>query len=923
MAPPAKRRKRNLVTSGDEDEPKPKTNTLANYLFSSPDRPADSGASKPASASPSPVARKAPRPPPSAASSFRNNGTSRSGSKSASVSPQKPRTRAARSKPEEKGRTADLKTLFSKQAERAPPVTPTILDDILSDPISDDEGVQLQHRAATASHVGANARKRFKDAAPPPSSASSALSASQRFLRPPRPPRDPALDDDQRPWAERFGPANLDELAVHKRKVADVRKWLEDVMAGRMRQRLLILKGAAGTGKTTTLRLLAKDMRCELLEWRNPTSTGGLGFQSASAQFDEFMGRGGKFNQLDIEQEATASASRSVAKASDNRQKMIMIEEFPNTFTRSSTALQSFRSSIMSYLAANTPSLAAFGQPSSDEPITPVVMVISETLLTTTSASADSFTAHRLLGPEITRHPGTAIIEFNAIAPTLLSAALEVVLQKEARKSGRKRSPGPLVLRRLGEIGDIRSAVSSLEFLCLKGDTDTDWGSKINFAKPKRSLKNNVALTKTEEQSLEFISQREASLGIFHAVGKVVYNKRAEAYLSDQTTEGKAEKLPGFVAHHSRPKRSEVNVDSLIDEIGTDTHTFISALHENYPLSCAPTGPDDLSSSVDYTNECIEYLSLSDLLCPSSDIFFGGRGSGRGFIGRDSASQVLRQDEIAFQVATRGLLFSLPNPVKRIGTTSHRGGGDAFKMFYPTSLKLWRDKEELESVVDLWSTRLLKGEEETGMQNLTDGASIFRKPKSNDSGSWINKQQAASQKFGNQQRKDPASEDTHAAPPLLSLGSSARREMLLERLPYMTHMARRRRNGGPQSGNNLGLRELEKVVSFSGVAITAAGEDEADEAVADGDDAQGGGADAAANGAEEWATDRPTEDSFGSPQKGRGGGAFGNGGARRRGAGGARLGIHHKNSNDEMAGSALPAVQTLVISDDDIEDDWD
>ncbi|RYP67454.1 hypothetical protein DL771_007232 [Monosporascus sp. 5C6A] len=41
-------------------------------------------------------------------------------------------------------------------------------------------------------------------------------------------------------------------LAVHSRKVAGVRRRLEDVMAGQMRQRLLILK-VAGTGKTTAM----------------------------------------------------------------------------------------------------------------------------------------------------------------------------------------------------------------------------------------------------------------------------------------------------------------------------------------------------------------------------------------------------------------------------------------------------------------------------------------------------------------------------------------------------------------------------------------------------------------------------------------------------------------------------------------------
>jgi cell cycle checkpoint protein len=36
-----------------------------------------------------------------------------------------------------------------------------------------------------------------------------------------------------RPWADRYGPANLEELAVHKKKVADVQKWLDEVLNGR------------------------------------------------------------------------------------------------------------------------------------------------------------------------------------------------------------------------------------------------------------------------------------------------------------------------------------------------------------------------------------------------------------------------------------------------------------------------------------------------------------------------------------------------------------------------------------------------------------------------------------------------------------------------------------------------------------------
>ncbi|KAI1476377.1 Rad17 cell cycle checkpoint protein-domain-containing protein [Daldinia eschscholtzii] len=891
MAPPTKRRKRNIVhaSSDDEEEQKSKPNTLTNYLLSSPTRKDDSAAdaSRASTPSPGPVRKSsrllASQPPDSTSVPIhqRNNGF-----RGISKSPGKPKPQPfTKGKRLEKDKTADLVTMFSRQAQRAPTASPTKRDDLISDPISDDDDVG-EYRAATTSRVGQNARKRFRDTSQP--SSAPAFTSSQKFLKPPRPQQDPSTGDEQRPWSERFGPTNLGELAVHKKKVADVRRWLEDVMAGRMRQRLLILKGAAGTGKTTTVRLLAKDMQCELLEWRNPVGSLGAnqGLQSASAQFEEFMGRSGKFGQLDTDLDSTPS---SVGKNdnNDNTRKIILIEEFPNTFTRSSTALTTFRNTILQYLAANTPALATFGRQTSVDPITPIVMIISETLLTTTSASADSFTAYRLLGPEITRHPGSCIIEFNAIAPTLLANALELIVQKEARKSGRRRTPGPLVLKRLGEIGDIRSAISSLEFLCLKGDSDADWSSKVTFTKPKRGSKNEVSLTKGEVESLELVSQREASLGIFHAVGKVVYNKRDERPMSRQTLEGQAEILPDFMAHYSRPKRSEVSVDSLIDETGTDTHTFISALHENYVLSCEPSGPSDQNSSLDYINNCIEFLSDSDLLSPSWDIFFRGRGSGAStFSGRDSASHVLRQDEITFQVATRGLLFSLPNPVKRIAKPSGRGGGDAYKMFYPTSLKLWREKEELEGVVDHWASRLLKGDE-TG-HDLTQGASAFRRPKptASDGSDWITKHQASAQRNNSQQTKRGEHGQDEQTAPLLFLGSSARREMLLERLPYMAHIARGRRS----AVSNVRLREIEKVTSFSGIG------DSVDEDALDPDD------DNVEHTAETWATDKPTEES--SPRKKR-----------------MAISIRQKNDLPSLPATTIPSIQNLVLSDDDIEDD--
>ncbi|KKY37052.1 putative cell cycle checkpoint protein rad17 [Diaporthe ampelina] len=908
MAPPAKRRRRNLVADEEDDEGEgpqptstttPKKNSL-NFYFSSPAKPSNADGDEPRPQSPSPI-RKSTRSTRAAVTTLPAQGNG-SRSRPSSAAPLKSYGKSpakGKKQLEEKGKSANIQTLFSKQSQRAltegrPNGVATKAEtqplDILSDPLSDDEEIGA-HRAAGSSLVGKKAHKRTGDAFDSATSSNISGAASQRFMKPPRLNSAPSSNgEDKRPWSERFGPLSLDELVVHKKKVADVRKWLDDVLSGRMRQRLLVLKGSAGTGKTTTIQLLAKELGFEILEWRNPTGSAGTtqGYQSASAQFEEFMGRGGKFGQLDLDDDNSAPSTVQGSQEVDQK-RVILIEEFPNTFMRSGSALTSFRRTVLQCLANSTPLLAAFGQHGPSEPMIPMVMIISETLLTTTSATADSFTAHRLLGPEILRHPGTGVIEYNDVAPTLLVKALELVVKKEARISGRRRTPGPLVLKRLAEIGDVRSAISSLEFLCLKGDGDADWGSKVAFTKTKKASKDQV-LTKGEQESLELISQREASLGIFHAVGKVVYNKRDEQSYPAGSEEALAEQMPPHLEQLSRPKRSQVAVGALIDEMGTDTSTFISALHENYALSCERTGPSDPNSSIDYVNDCIEYLSESDLLNPSWDIFFGGKGFSN--MGKDQGSHILRQDEMAFEVAVRGLLFSLPCPVKRKSATSGRGS-DTFKMYYPTSIKLWKVKEEMEGLVDLWATKMLKGEGEkpastpvqTGHSGFSSGASAFRRTKGDSVGDWVSNRSemkyAARSIPAKAEREEVREAETSG---LLSLGNSARKEMVLERLPYMAHMTRSRRT----SFCSMGVRDLDKMVSFQGIGPPADAESDAE--VDEG----------AAPAGEAWATDKPTEDA--SPRK------------RRAPA--------IRSRDDEGEGSMISSLQNkLVLSDDDIEDD--
>jgi len=167
---------------------------------------------------------------------------------------------------------------------------------------------------------------------------------------------------------------------------------------------------------------------------------------------------------------------------------------------------------------------------------------------------------------------------------------------------------------------------------------------------------------------------------------------------------------PNYFPELRRPKASQVHVDELIDDLGTDIQTFIASLHENYVLSCDGGSPEDTMDSI---NGCIDALSDADLLSP--DRFGSGAAARLTFQG--TSTDNLRQDELSFQVSVRGLLFSLPSPVKRItpppGTTNSKGKSgsrnSAFQMFYPTSLRIWRQREEIEGLLDGWIGRAQSG----------------------------------------------------------------------------------------------------------------------------------------------------------------------------------------------------------------------
>lgn len=469
-----------------------------------------------------------------------------------------------------------------------------------------------------------------------------------------------------------------------------------------VRKSVLILRGPSGAGKTATIRTIAKATGLDLHEWTNPVGSNFLseGYMSMAAQFEEFLGRSGRFGGLDLTDTAGHVRTQALSATTDHRNKVVLLEEFPH-ISGGSSALPSFRLNILEYLAVNTPSFGDMLPETLQGRVTPLVIVVTETHATMTNAGHDSFTAHRLLGPDILNHPGVSVIDFNPMAATLLTKALNLVLQKEARHSGRRRIPGPAVLKRLGEVGDVRSAIESLEFLCLRGDDHGDWTGTVAPVGKNKASSSSVT-SKKDRESMVLFTQRESNLGLFHAVGKVVYNKRDQKNASEEAVV----QPPDHLIANARQGVSQVSIERLMDGIGTDQSTFIAALHENFVPSC------EGYSFTNAINGCLEALSDSDILGSLRDGRIGSSGGCAGRSFRGAAWDWLRQDDICFELAVRGLLFSLPTNVNRqahpVAGKSGRKN-DSFRMFYPTSMRLDRQMDEVDSLVDGWTNRLDRG----------------------------------------------------------------------------------------------------------------------------------------------------------------------------------------------------------------------
>ncbi|XP_044758725.1 cell cycle checkpoint protein RAD17 [Coccinella septempunctata] len=314
-----------------------------------------------------------------------------------------------------------------------------------------------------------------------------------------------------------LSPRDVSDLAVHSKKIEEVKFWLEKVFNDENGQKsFLLLSGPTGSGKTATLNVLCKSMGISISEWINPVD-----------QDFELLRGPNQANKF-LEFLTTESNYTSLFDISSSK-RIVLVEDFPNIFIKQHEEFANILDECH-YKSKH-----------------PIVFICTEV------ANNRVNLVYNLFPQEILVKYGIAHISFNACAPTLLKTALRRAHDIVQKNKDLFQTPSSKLVDAIlsSSMGDIRCAISQYYFASLLGSKEMPTEKNI-------TIKTGMKRKRTEKSSSIKIMAKDETLGLFHALGRVLNPKR--------TDNGKL----------------NCDFDSLITELQSQPENTVSFLFTNY-----------------------------------------------------------------------------------------------------------------------------------------------------------------------------------------------------------------------------------------------------------------------------------------------------------------------------------------------------
>ncbi|KAJ7545123.1 hypothetical protein O6H91_09G107900 [Diphasiastrum complanatum] len=399
-------------------------------------------------------------------------------------------------------------------------------------------------------------------------------------------------------WVDKYAPTSLDDLIVNSKKVNEVQKWLEshlgNVSSSDSGGRVLVLNGPAGSGKSAVVRVLARVMGFDLCEWATPAPvlwkehlhnrTPGAVYMSKLDEFKAFLEASRKYPSLPHSEDTVHSGTHQDKGCGsiDSKHidivkvdKVLLIEDLPVVNDREH-AEQLMQALYRLALAAKFPTIVkmtdlADGGRKTDQPS----KLLAEVLHTLESGGARKIT-------------------FNSITPNAIKRALRKVLAAENRHV----SDGSLMTVAKGCEGDLRNALLSLQLICVRHHRIEDisawqnegppysvgtWHRPSDFLKEKEIApdKRCFEIADCDDSSQEKFGNlrvgRDVTLSLFHALGKLLHNKRLTN--GDVVTGSFCNQK--LLEKHKRPPLNMAEPEAILSQAQLEADSVMAFLHEN------------------------------------------------------------------------------------------------------------------------------------------------------------------------------------------------------------------------------------------------------------------------------------------------------------------------------------------------------
>ncbi|KAG5623292.1 hypothetical protein H5410_008510 [Solanum commersonii] len=406
-------------------------------------------------------------------------------------------------------------------------------------------------------------------------------------------------------WIDKHKPHFLEELAVQKKKVEEVKTWFEERQKAAMDglSNVLLVAGPSGVGKTATIHAIASNLGVKIWEWTTPTPTvwpehlhnsnSGLKYMSKLDEFEVFVERVRKYGLTS----PTLKGSQASV--------ILLVDDLPVVNVRAAYGrLQ--RCLTLLVKLVRIPTAIVITNYDKDDSADFSTRCWEELLLSLHSA-------------------GACKVNFNPVTVNSIKKTLTAICRKEQCEVGADSID--LIAKASG--GDIRQAINSLQYLCLKP-----------HRRPILSSKERLDNASCLDDVFCLPFGKDENLSLFHALGKFLHNKRESEHTiaSDRDAFLLKEKFVRFPLKMDAP-------EVILCQAHGQATTLSDFLHENVL--------DFLSEdAIDDAWLVASYLSDADFLLSSLS----------GHLSRDFGAENIIQSAAA-SVAARGVLFGNAHPV--------------------------------------------------------------------------------------------------------------------------------------------------------------------------------------------------------------------------------------------------------------------